>query len=203
MTRKIATDETATDDYVDPRIIRTRSAVIDAAGELLLADGPDAVTHARVAEATSYSRTTLYKYWPQRSDLLRAGMEKIGKQKMTVDHLTGDLRIDLRSLLDGLVRDLGNDVTAKLMITMLERAQHDASVAEVRRALVAEIAPAFGSVFATAIEAGDLRPDLDVDLAIASLAGSLFFLRFLADEPITVDTADRIVDDFVRSHAPT
>lgn len=188
--------------YVDPRVGRTRRAVVEAASALLLSDGPDAVTHARVAEVTTYSRTTLYKHWPTRADLLRSAIEKIGSHELPEGDLTGSLRKDLQRLLGGLVRDLGNETTANLIITMLERAQHDPSVATVRDQMRSEIEESFDAVFAAAVESGELRPDLDGRRAMASLAGSLFFIRFLADESIDDALAERIVDDFVATNAP-
>ena len=100
------------------------------------------------------------------------------------------------------MRDLGNDATSRLIITMLERAQHDPSVAMVRDQMRSEIDASFDAVFAAAVTSGELRPDLDARRAVASLAGSLFFLRFLADETIDDDLADRIIDDFVTANAP-
>jgi AcrR family transcriptional regulator len=197
------TQRTESDDgYVDPRVARTTHAVIDAASSLLLSEGPDAVTHARIAELTTYSRTTLYKHWPTRTDLLRSAIEKIGNHSLPAEQLTGSLRTDVRRLLDGLVRDLGNDTRSKLIITMLERAQHDPSVAMVRDQMRARIDASFDAVFAAAVESGEVRPDIDVRRAVASLAGSLFFLRFLADATIDDDLADRIVDDFIAANAP-
>jgi AcrR family transcriptional regulator len=189
-------------DYVDPRVIRTRRAVSQAASELLLADGPDAVTHARLSDITTYSRTTLYKHFPERSDLLRAAMDQIESHGPPTDELTGDARSDLALLLGQLARDLGDPARSRLMITMLERAQHDASVAAVRDQVMAEMEPAFDASFRAAIDAGTLRGDLDTRMAIAALIGSLLFLRFLADDQITSDLVQRIIDDFMAVNSP-
>jgi AcrR family transcriptional regulator len=54
--------------HVDPRVVRTRLAVLEAATMLLRTEGPGAVTHARVAEAAGVGRATIYRHWPDQGD---------------------------------------------------------------------------------------------------------------------------------------
>lgn len=189
------------DEYVDPRVARTRRAVVDAAADLLLEHGPDAVTHARIADTTTYSRTTLYKHWPSRTDLIRAAMDKIDKNRM-VRPTSGDLRTDLRSTLDGLARDLRDESQLRMILTMIERSRHDESVAAVRDDLIDEIEPIFDEVLQRAVDAGELRADLDVSLGWASLVGGLMFRKFLFDDPLTDDTVERLIDEFITANTP-
>lgn len=78
---------------VDARVARTRDDVLGAALALLVAEGPDAVTHHRVAHAAGYSRATLYNHWPTRHHLLRAAFGHVGEARH--HEPTGDLRADL------------------------------------------------------------------------------------------------------------
>ena len=52
------------------QVRRTRARVLEAAHRLLAQEGPDAVTHLRVAEAADVARATVYRHWPDRIDLL-------------------------------------------------------------------------------------------------------------------------------------
>ena len=83
----------AKDPTVDPRVTRTRHAVLAAAREVLLDEGWEGVTLGRVAERSGYARTTLYRHWPQRLDLLR----DLIREEARLAHTTpmGDLRDDL------------------------------------------------------------------------------------------------------------
>ena len=198
-----AVTDTARDhDGVDPRIERTHTAVVAAAAGLLLEEGPDAVTHGRVATAANVSRTTVYKHYPERADLLRATVEEIGKVLPEPDTLTGDLRTDLRTFIGMLAIDLRDDGRSALMATMMERALHDDAVAEVRNSMIAELAEAFATVLRTAIDAGTIRRDIDPFRALASLGGSLLFARFLADRHVDDVLLDAMIDDFVTTNAP-
>ena len=56
---------------IDPRVARTRRDVLAAARGVMLEEGGERGTLARGAERSGYARTTLYRHWPQRLDLLR------------------------------------------------------------------------------------------------------------------------------------
>lgn len=189
-------------DAVDPRVERSRAAVVEAAARLLLAEGPDAITHGRVAAAADVSRTTVYKHFPERPHLLRATLAQIGKDAPAPSVLTGDFPSDLRMLLGILAGDLADDGRAKLIATMMARAQHDDSVATVRDGLYADFRATFGALFRSGIEAGAVRADIDVDRAMAALAGSLVFAKFMANRTIDDALLDGVIDDFVTVNAP-
>jgi AcrR family transcriptional regulator len=59
----------AMSDPVDPRMIRSRNAILAAARTLLLREGPGALSHQRVAQQAGVGRATVYRHWP-RLDLL-------------------------------------------------------------------------------------------------------------------------------------
>lgn len=77
----------------DPRVVRTRNDVLGAALTVLADEGSGAVTHPRLARAAGYSRATVYKHWPTRTDLFRDALARL----RDVEHHTptGDLRADL------------------------------------------------------------------------------------------------------------
>jgi AcrR family transcriptional regulator len=61
----------------DPRFLRSRGAIVDAARALLLAHGPGAVTHARIAEHAGVARATVYRHWPRTDQLLAEAMATV------------------------------------------------------------------------------------------------------------------------------
>ncbi len=173
-----------------------------AAAQLLLDEGPDAITHARVADAAGVSRTTVYKHYPERSDLLFATAEAIGKNLPDPETISGDLRADLATLFDHLASDLRDPVRARVMAMMMERALHDDAVALVRDTFMTEIREAFATIVSAGVEAGELAAGTDVDLGLASLAGSLLFSRFLATVEIEEPFVAGIIENYIRTNAP-
>jgi len=186
----------------DPRVERTRVAVIEAASELLMADGPSAITHGNVAAAANVSRTTVYNHWPTREDLLRATIDSIGKVTPDVDDLTGSLRDDLALLCAHLVVDLTDDQRAPMIANMMERALHDPTVAAVRDEFLGAFHVVFAQVIATAVANGELRPDIDVGRSLAALMGSFLFIRFMSNTTFDDAVAQAVIDDFVAVNAP-
>jgi len=184
----------------DPRVERARTAILTAAYDLLINDGPDAVGHGQVAIAASVSRTTVYKHFPTRGDLLRATIEVMGKA--VPPELTGDLRNDLQRLVGDIVSDLGDDQRTRAIAAMIERAQHDETVAAVRDDLVREARQQFRAIVAAGVAAGELRGDIDDDVAMAGLVGTFFFKRLMAGDTVDADLATRVVDAFLTSHRP-
>lgn len=190
------------DSGVDPRVERSLAAVVDASAQLLLDQGPDAITHARVANAAGVSRTTVYRYYPERSDLLRATIEVIRKARPDSSVFVDDLRADLQMLITMLATDLRDESHCMLMLTMMARARHDEVVAHVRNSMMGDIESAFHQLLGSAIARGDLRADLDVGRAQAALAGSLIYTRLLADREIDDAFVEAVIDDFITTNAP-
>lgn len=186
----------------DPRVERTRAAVIEAAAELLTTDGPSAITHANVAAAANVSRTTVYNHWPTQADLLRDTIESLGKTVIGTEQLTGVLRADLGMLCEHIVADLADEQRAPMIANMMERALHDPTVATVRDEFLRAFTEVFHAVIRAGIAAGHLRDDLDADRAMSMLLGSFLFARFMSPGTFDRDFADAVLDDFVSVNAP-
>jgi AcrR family transcriptional regulator len=78
---------------LDARVIRTRNDILRSAIDVLTSEGPDAVTHHRLAEVAGYSRATIYKHWPSREALFLDAFSYRPSGAHSVP--TGDLRADL------------------------------------------------------------------------------------------------------------
>ncbi len=187
----------------DPRVERTRAAVIEAAADILGADGPGAITHANVAQAASVSRTTVYNHWPTREDLLRAAIDSVGRVTPAEDDLTGPIRADLDILSEHLIVDLLDDQRASMIANMMERALHDPAVVTVRNEFLELFEQAFRTALERAIQRGELRPDIDVRHSIASIVGSFLFARFMSSQGFDQSYADDVLDEFVKFNAPS
>ncbi len=186
----------------DPRVERTRAAIVDAAGTLLRADGLDAVTHANVASAAKVSRTTAYKHYPTRAALLRAAIESMDKHEFDDFEFGEDLATDLRNIFSEFVAGLSDVEQSKLMATMMSQALHDAALAEVRDEFMAEVRPVINDAFTRAIDRGELRADLDLELAWRTISGALVFTRFLTSDPVDAEFLERVIAYFITTNAP-
>lgn len=197
-----SSDPDALDLNVDPRIERSRQAVLDAAVALLFDSGPDEVTHAKVAAAAEVSRTTVYKHYPHRSDLLHATLQAVGKHVPPASELTGIVRDDLVTLLTNLASDLRDEGRTKMIAVMIERALHDDTVGTVRDRFIAELVETFTAIVRLGEETGQLRAGVVPMQALGSMAGSLLFHRVLANEAVDDQLVADVVDSFVKANGP-
>ena len=56
----------------DPRVSRTRAAVVQSAADLLIERGVAAVTIEAVVQRSGVTRSTIYRHWPTRGDIVAA-----------------------------------------------------------------------------------------------------------------------------------
>ena len=174
----------AKDATVDPRVTRTRHAVLAAAREVLLDEGWEGVTLGRVAERSGYARTTLYRHWPQRLDLLR----DLIREEARLAHTTpmGDLRDDLVAELEAFRVAVTSTGLGRVMIAIGQQARDDAELADLNRSIRAEGARVLEAMVVDAVAACDLPRGLRADTAVAQLVGPVLF-RYLFEDDDALD----------------
>lgn len=121
--------------HLDPRVVRTRDDVSAAALRLLIEEGWDAVTHARVAALAGYSRATIYTHWPERDDLVRHAFAVYGE--MPHYEATGNVTADLLGELQSFCRAMVERRLDRALAMLAERAQTTDSITPVRDNFVA------------------------------------------------------------------
>jgi AcrR family transcriptional regulator len=113
----------------DARVARTRADVSRAALDVLIGEGWEDVTHARVAEVAGYSKSTLYTHWPSRFDLIAMALDALGE--MPHHEPTGDLRADLVGELT-VFRQAVNDLRLDRLLSGLAQSASVEDVAALR-----------------------------------------------------------------------
>jgi len=197
----VATDA---DLGVDPRVARTRRDILAAARKVLFDEGWERVTVSRVAERSGYARTTLYRHWPQRLDLLR---DLISEEAALV-HTTpaGSLRDDLIAELEAFRSALVGSAFGKAMIAIGQQARDDTDLADLNRLMRADGARVLDEILSGGAARGELRGDLGTDAAVAQLVGPVLF-RYLFDSHAPLDRSYvvSVVDWFLAAatHNPT
>lgn len=179
----------------DRRISRTREVVLGAAFELLVNEGHQAVTPLAISEKTGVARTTVYRHWPQQSDLLFDCMSFRTPALEVYD--SGDIRADLVLQLTYLRDMLEDSPIAPILATLIERTEHDPEFADLHAEYERKGTERLVEVLKSAVDRGDLRADIDLDTASATLGGPLFYLRFNARTPITNVFIEETVDRFL------
>lgn len=185
---------------LNPRVDRTRRAVLDTVRAILLEEGWDAVTHQRVAERSGVGRTTLYRHWP---DKLQMVHDAILEESPTVHPVrTGDLRADLVGDLSDIVHQLVDQGVGVMLAGMIDRSEWDPALKRLKASFVAEALAALRKLLHQGQSSGQLRPDLDVDRGISELIGPIVYRRLVSGEPMGRSFVQAIVEDFLRAQSP-
>ena len=120
----------------DARVVRTRNDVSRTALRVLVEQGWEAVTHAHLAREAGYSRATLYKHWPLRTDLLRLAFRRLGDMPHHVPagELRGDLIDEVTTFRTGMERHRLD----RALCALVDLAGTDPDMVEVRDKLVTD-----------------------------------------------------------------
>jgi AcrR family transcriptional regulator len=182
-------------DGEDPRVARTRQAVREAVRSLVQRAGFEAVSHQQVAEEAGIGRATVYRHWPQRTDLL---LDALAEVEAPQDWQSGgDLAVDLTRELDRLRRALSSSPLVPELVALIGRAEWDPELRETKKELLASGTAGLRRAIRAGIERHELPADLDLDATVARLAGPLFFQRVLAHAPLEESFVSRLVTGFL------
>ncbi|MFL5821696.1 MAG: TetR/AcrR family transcriptional regulator [Solirubrobacteraceae bacterium] len=191
----------ATEAVTDPRVERSRAAVLDAATGLLLEGGVPALTVEAVVERSGVARSTIYRHWATRRDLLVAAFHRLMPVVAEPD-VEGPLRERLQTLLEAQVSNLRKATWAAAIPTLLDATSRDPELAGVRERLREQHRGPVRRTLEGAIERGELPADTDIDEAVSQLAGPIVFRQLISGEPIDPEFGRRVVELFLASRRP-
>ncbi|ASL18879.1 TetR/AcrR family transcriptional regulator; helix-turn-helix transcriptional regulator [Mycobacterium intracellulare subsp. chimaera] len=193
------------DDDVDPRRLRSRTRLLDAATTLLSAGGIEAVTIDAVTKASKVARTTLYRHFSSSTQLLAATFERLLPQVHPPPG-TGPLRDQLIELLSRqatLFQEAPLHVTTLAWVALGPASNSSAQETYDRHALRTRIVDQYRQPFDRLLQSPKARADLDEfdpQLILCQLVGPLAFARLTGMRAIDRQDCERIVDDFLAAH---
>ena len=117
---------------------------------------------------------------------------------------TGSTRADLVALMREAVELYRGSLAGRLMPSLVGAMGQNPELAQsVRDAFLAGRRQALTEVLRRGVERGDLRRDLDVELALDVLAGPLFYRLLVTGGPIDEHLAEGVADVVLHAFAPT
>jgi AcrR family transcriptional regulator len=181
----------------DPRVARTRATALGAAVDLLAERGYSGFSVEGVVERSGVAKTTLYRHWPTRDDLLAATIARLdggGLDGRMALPDTGSVREDLLDLLARRVRAARTTQWERCMPALVEAAAHHPELATLIARLITQILAQIETLLGRGIERGELRGDLDPQLAASALIGPIVFRRLLLREAPTLQHVSAVID---------
>lgn len=179
----------------DPRVAHTRSVVLEATVAILAEFGFERLTVEAVAERSGVARSTIYRNWPDRSQLLIDGFDMMCAFPQIPD--LGSMEDELRFLADELRRGLHDSGWALALPSLVGAARHDDELTAAQRRFSEQRQAATGAIFVRAASRGELTSGRD-PRQLAELFAARFFFRFLMtrapiDDGFVDDQIDAIV----------
>lgn len=170
---------------------QARARIIDAALAQLTEEGATQFTMEAIATRAQASKSTLYRRWPNAAALLVDAMEASFLPIETPD--TGNVRADLRRVVDHALHLLTSTPFPRLMATIIDIAERDPTLADTHAALTARQRTPLLNVIASAQARGEIRPDTDPELLADMIVGPLFYRRLVAHKELREDLAESLV----------
>ncbi len=166
-----------------PRSESTRKAILDAACGLLEEHGFKAVTVDGISERAGVSKATIYKWWPNKAAVVIEAFFEASEAKLAVPD-TGSVRQDL--ILQ--VRHLAGFLTSgqgKTIKEFIAEGQFDPKIAEEYRSRYFNPRRLISKeLLEKGIARGELRRDLETELAIDLLFAPLFYRLLITGDPV-------------------
>jgi AcrR family transcriptional regulator len=180
-----------------PRDPETDGRITTAAAELMLQRGFDRTTVDDVAARAGVGKATVYRRWPSKEDLAVAAMETLYTAEMPeVD--TGSIRDDLTASYRAALTFVNTPEGAAYIRTSIAESVRDDRIAQLYREATERREAQSRATFERAIERGEVRPDIDVDVAVQWLGG-LLANRAITHRPMPqVADVDALVDFTLR-----
>ena len=174
-----------------PRSERAHRAILRAANELLESDGFAAVTVEAIAERAGVSKATIYRWWPNRAAVVMDGFLSIVSSEVPFPH-TGrareDIRLHMRRLAEAFGGKMGRTVAA-----LIAEGQADPELAEALRSRWLSIRRTEArEILELGIERGELRDDIDPEVAVDVLYGPIYYRMLVGHAPLDGDFADAL-----------
>jgi AcrR family transcriptional regulator len=185
---------------VDDRVRRSKASVLKVTAELLTETGLGGVSVDEVARRSGVAKTTIYRHWPTRSDLLIEACSQLGTEQEVPD--TGSLDGDISALLTNLAELLLTARWASVVPSVIDAAERDADVAAIHGRIQRGHARPFQEVFARAKRNGEISPGVDSATMIAALIGPLFYRRWFSRESLDTSFVKDVVNRAIEFARP-
>ena len=161
-----------------PRSEEAHRAILAAVVELLPEHGLKGLTIEAVAARAGVGKTTIYRRWKTKNELIVEAIEQLRPPGPAPD--TGTFRGDLDAMVDLQRERLEASQLPRMMPRVLGEASEDPDLhAEIVTRAVLPIRALLAQIVRQGVERGELRPELDLELATDIVHGTVVY-RILA-----------------------
>lgn len=160
---------------------------------MLERQGFAATTVESIAERAGVSKATVYRWWPNKAAVVMDGFLSTVSSEVPFPH-TGhareDIRLHMRRLAEAFRGKMGRTVAA-----LIAEGQADTELAEALRSRWLSIRRAEArEILELGIERGELREDVDPEVAVDVLYGPIYYRLLAGHAPLDETFAEALAD---------
>ncbi|MEV3931768.1 MULTISPECIES: TetR/AcrR family transcriptional regulator [unclassified Streptomyces] len=186
-----------------PRSAAVERAILDAVVQLLESgETLDGLSIERIARTAGVGKATIYRRWSGKEELFVDVLRDIEPADPAVSGTAG--LADLRMLLESMrTRGLAQRSSALLHNVFVQMKKHPRLWTEYQSTVIAPRRVAMLAAVQRAVDAGELRDDLDVELMDDLFLGPMLVRTVhRPDAPLPEDLADRVIRTLLQGLAP-
>jgi AcrR family transcriptional regulator len=188
-----ATDEPVRRGRGRPRDPETDKRIVAAAADLMLQRGFDRMTVDDVAARAGVGKATVYRRWPSKQDLAVEAMTELFATEFPEPD-TGSIRDDVSESVRNIIAFVNTPQGEAFLRTTIAESIRDPRIAALYRESTERAEAGGRRTLQRGIDRGEVRPDINVDLALQWLSG-LLASRVISGRPLpSLDEVDEYVD---------
>lgn len=176
----------------DPRVTRSKEAILKATIDLLAEHGVSATTIEAIADRSGVAKTTIYRHWVGKPELVIDAFESLTQEGKTPD--TGSFEGDLEALAVGLSRALASGRFASLLPSLIDAAQRDPEMSKLHDRFAADREMTVRQIVTRARSRGEIRDDVSDSDVVDLVAGPIFYRRLVAHDRLDARSAKRLAE---------
>jgi AcrR family transcriptional regulator len=169
--------------------------VLDTTIELIIEGGFGAVTIEAVAARSGVAKSTIYRHWPDRVQLMRDAFHELRPSVRVPSE--GSTRDRIILMLEDFARNLGSSTWSLCLPTLIEAAERDPAARELHRQLAGDGRQVLVDLLVEGRERGEFSFDLDPVLMAEAIAGPILLRRLMSPAPVEPAQVRDIVDQLL------
>lgn len=166
---------------VDPRIERSRMVIRQAALDELGEVGYGAFTIESVAARARVGKSTIYRHWRDKLDLIADAFENAHEQ-MAPSVETGPARDRVTRLVRHVAEVVIDSTFSRCIPALVEGAERDRRLREFHHRFSATRRQSLTGLITEGVTGGEFAADTDPELAAIALLGAVFYGRLMSAE---------------------
>jgi AcrR family transcriptional regulator len=187
---------------VDPRIIRSRQTVLEAALAELADVGYGAFTIDSVATRAGVARSTIYRLWPDKVALIADAFDTLNVQPRRPTEAIEPSRQQIVRMVEHLADVMRGSIFSACLPALIDGAERDRQVRAFHHDYNDRRRAALVSAIASAIDAGEVSGEIDAEMAALAIAGAVIYRRLMADTPLAQSEVGPLISTVIGPPPP-